>query len=390
MLQHLHLGRQITIFLLCIGITLLTASSCSPEQQRADTYSDFDIGDTEPDLLRDSKGFESSPNSENDDKDEGMDQPEIDLGQKSGIDQSSLSLRLDGTGIEQVVITIDDFSFDVLTAGPSTGMPVLLLHGFPNTNYQWRAQITALADAGFLVFAPNQRGYSSGARPEGVGSYSSDKLVEDIRGIVDALNWEAFHLIGHDWGAFIAWEFAGIYPDRLLTLIPISVPHPEAFALALADPNGVQAEMSSYVEFFRQVDSTNAFLADDAALLKSIYESAGLTAKEMEPYLEVLGLEEALDSALHWYRANDFSPPLDQITNRRSTTPDISVPTMYIWSTQDTALGEQAAELTENFVSGEYKYEVFEGVNHWVSEVAPEQLNTLILDFLAEQVERIE
>lgn len=386
MLRPLHLSRQIASFLICIGISLLIASSCSPEQQRADTYSDFDIRDTGPDLLRDSKGVESSPNSENDDRDDSMDQPEIELGQKSGLGQSSLSLRLDGTGIEQIEITIDDFSFDVLTAGPSTGTPVLLLHGFPNTNYQWRAQITALADAGFSVFAPNQRGYSSGARPEDVGSYSSDKLVEDIRGIVDALNWEAFHLIGHDWGAFIAWEFAGIYPDRLLTLIPISVPHPEAFALALADPNGVQAEMSSYVEFFRQVDSTNAFLADDAALLKNIYESAGLTAKEMEPYLEVLGFEKALDSALNWYRANDFSPPVDQMTKRRSTIPDISVPTMYIWSTQDTALGEQAAALTKNFVSGEYKYEVFKGVNHWVSEVAPEQLNAVILDFLAEQV----
>ena len=124
--------------------------------------------------------------------------------------------------------------------------------------------------------------------------------------------------------------------------------------------------------------------------MKSIYESAGLSTEEMEPYLQVLGKPEALDAALNWYRANNFSPALDQATNRRSDTPDIETPTMYIWSTEDTALGRQGAELTSSFVSGEYRYEVFEGVNHWITEIAAEQLNTVMLDFLSEKVKSVD
>ena len=374
-------------FLFAILLGLL--SSCSANTSNAPPNSRPNNASTPIEVSEDFKKEESSVLEENHGKDEDMDHTEIESIRELN-DQTILSLQLEGTGIGEVVIDIGDFSFDALFAGPSSGEPIMLLHGFPNTNYQWREQIVALAEAGFSVIAPNQRGYSSGARPIGIESYTSEKLVEDVRRIADALHWETFHLVGHDWGAFIAWEFAGKYPSRLRTLIPISVPHPEAFAIALADPNGKQSEMSSYVEFFQQAESTSAFLADSGSLLKSVYESAGLSKEEMEPYLQVLGKAEALDAALNWYRANSFSPPLDQATNRRSHTPDIETPTMYIWSTEDTALGRQGAELTSSFVSGEYRYEVFEGINHWVTEIAAEQLNTVMLDFLNEKVRRVD
>ena len=369
--------------------TLLGLSSCSADTSDAPSSSRPINPSTPIEVSEDFKKEESSVLEENHGKDDDMDLAKMESIRELN-EQNTLSLQLKGTGIREVAIDIGDLSFDALIAGPSSGEPVMLLHGFPNTNYQWREQIVALAEADFSVIAPNQRGYSSGARPIGIESYTSEKLVEDVRQIADALNWETFHLAGHDWGAFIAWEFAGKYPSRLRTLIPISVPHPEAFAIALADPNGKQAEMSSYVEFFQQAESTSAFLTDSASLLKSIYESAGLSTEEMEPYLQVLGKPEALDAALNWYRANSFSPPLDQATNRRSHTPDIETPTMYIWSTEDTALGRQGAELTSSFVSGEYRYEVFEGVNHWITEIAAEQLNTVMLNFLNEKVKRVE
>ena len=365
------------------------SSSCSDDTSDAPSSSRPINPSTPIEVSEDFKREESSVLEENHGKDDDMDLTKMESIRELN-EQNTLSLQLKGTGIREVAIDIGDLSFDALIAGPSSGEPVMLLHGFPNTNYQWREQIVALAEADFSVIAPNQRGYSSGARPIGIESYTSEKLVEDVRQIADALNWETFHLAGHDWGAFIAWEFAGKYPSRLRTLIPISVPHPEAFAIALADPNGKQAEMSSYVEFFQQAESTSAFLTDSASLLKSIYESAGLSTEEMEPYLQVLGKPEALDAALNWYRANSFSPPLDQATNRRSHTPDIETPTMYIWSTEDTALGRQGAELTSSFVSGEYRYEVFEGVNHWITEIAAEQLNTVMLNFLNEKVKRVE
>ena len=365
------------------------SSSCSVDTSDAPSSSRPINPSTPIEVSEDFKKEESSVLEENHGKDDGMDHTNMESIRELN-ERSNLSLQLEGTGINEVVMDIGDFSFDALIAGPSSGEPIMLLHGFPNTNYQWREQIVALAEAGFSVIAPNQRGYSSGARPTGIESYTSEKLVEDVRQIADALHWESFHLAGHDWGAFIAWEFAGKYPARLRTLIPISVPHPEAFAIALADPSGIQAEMSSYVEFFQQAESTSTFLADSASLLKSIYESAGLSTEEMEPYLQVLGKPEALDAALNWYRANSFSPPLDQATNRRSDTPDIETPTMYIWSTEDTALGRQGAELTSSFVSGEYRYEVFEGVNHWITEIAAEQLNTVMLDFLSEKVKSVD
>ena len=365
------------------------SSSCSVDTSDAPSSSRPINPSTPIEVSEDFKREESSVLEENHGKDDDMDLTKMESIRELN-EQNTLSLQLKGTGIREVVIDIGDLSFDALIAGPSSGEPVMLLHGFPNTNYQWREQIVALAEADFSVIAPNQRGYSSGARPTGIESYTSEKLVEDVRQIADALHWESFHLAGHDWGAFIAWEFAGKYPTRLRSLIPISVPHPEAFAIALADPNGIQAEMSSYVEFFQQAESTSTFLADSASLLKSIYESAGLSTEEMEPYLQVLGKPEALDAALNWYRANSFSPPLDQATNRRSGTPDIETPTMYIWSTEDTALGRQGAELTSSFVSGEYRYEVFEGVNHWITEIAVEQLNTVMLDFLSEKVKSVD
>ena len=297
--------------------------------------------------------------------------------------EDALTRELAGTGIQQVTIDVEDYTFDALLAGPPDGIPVILLHGFPSTNYQWRYQMISLANAGYLAFAPNQRGYSPLARPIGITNYLTDFLVEDIIQIADGLSWNKFHLVGHDWGAFVAWTFAGTYPERLITLTPISVPHPEAFAIALSDPSGEQAGMSSYMNFFRESGSENMFLANEAELLKGIYQSANLSEKEMEPYLEVLGTPDALSAALNWYRANSFSPDLLEGSERRTEVPDIELPTMHIWSSADTALGRQGAELTAQFVSDTYRYEVFEGVNHWVTEVASDALNTVLVDFIS-------
>ena len=310
--------------------------------------------------------------------------PSTDTMQAMEPEENALTKELSGTGITQVTVKTTNFTFEGLVSGPETGETVMLLHGFPSTSYQWRSQLQALGDAGFRAFAPNQRGYSPDARPDGVSAYTYDLLAQDVFDIADVLGWEQFHLIGHDWGAFVSWAVAGINPFRILTLTPISVPHPEAFAEALADPDGEQVQMSSYMEFFRSSGSEYAFLDNGAELLKSIYLSAGLSEEEMEPYLEVLGTPDALGAALNWYRANNFlGDNTDPTEARRTEIPDTTVPTMFIWSDQDTALGRQGAELTENFVSSNYRFEVIEGVNHWVTEVAAERVNQLLLEHLA-------
>ena len=142
-----------------------------------------------------------------------------------------------GSGeIHEIQIEASGFVFDARVAGPEDGEPVLLLHGFPSTSWEWKDQLRALGEAGYRAVAPNQRGYSPGARPEAVEAYAISNLIVDVLNIADALGFDRFHLVGHDWGAGVAWGLGVAAPDRLLTLNPISVPHPDAFQAELADP----------------------------------------------------------------------------------------------------------------------------------------------------------
>ena len=136
-----------------------------------------------------------------------------------------------------------------------------------------------------------------------------------------------------------------------------------------------QVQRSSYVDVFRQPDSQDTLLADDAQILRLVYAASGMPAGREAPYLEALGTPEALGAALNWYRAADLS----MVDGLGPITP----PTMYVWSTEDPALGREAAEATAQFVEGPYRFEVLEGVGHWVAEQAPDRLNSLLLDHLA-------
>jgi pimeloyl-ACP methyl ester carboxylesterase len=273
-------------------------------------------------------------------------------------------------------VTVGDLTFAVRTAGPEDGEPVVLLHGFPETAAMWRSQIDALAAEGYRVVAPDQRGYSAGARPEQVDAYRVDRLVGDVTDLADTLGFERFHLIGHDWGGAVAWATAGLHPDRLLSLTSVSTPHLTALAEAYADPTTGQAQQSAYVDTFVAPGSEQLFLADDAALLRSLYDEAGLDAAEAQVHLDVLADQAAMRAALDWYRANDLTAG--------TALGAIEVPTLYVWGTEDQALGRAAAEATGDFVTGPYRFEPLEGVNHWVPEVAADGLDALLVEFLAE------
>lgn len=268
-------------------------------------------------------------------------------------------------------IRVGERVFDARVAGPETGPLVLLLHGFPQSSFEWRAQMPVLAEAGFRVVAPNQRGYSPGARPSDVESYVIPELVSDVVGIADALGVERFHLVGHDWGAAVAWFTALSHPERVESLVAVSVPHPVAFQQALQHPNGEQARMSSYMELFRSEGAEQQLLANDAAGLRMIYAGGELAPEEIDHYVDVLGTPEALGAALNWYRAMNLPYSTGELT-------PIRMPTLYVWSTGDMALGRTGAEMTADFVEGSYRFEVLEGVSHWVPEQAAEALNELL------------
>jgi pimeloyl-ACP methyl ester carboxylesterase len=273
---------------------------------------------------------------------------------------------------ERLALHAGSFTFDALAAGPADGELVLLLHGFPESCFEWRHQLEALSAAGYRAVAPDQRGYSPGARPAEVDAYRVDHLSADVLAFADELGAHRFHLVGHDWGSGPAWYVAGRWPERLKSVTSISVPHPSAFgAVYHGEIPGDQKQKSEYMDFFRMEG-----VAEDAMLpgMRDMFLGAGLDEEVADAHARICGEREGLTGGLNWYRANrieDLGVPV------------IYVPTLFIWSDGDIYLGREAAEATERYVRGPYRFEVIEGVDHWVPEKAPEKVNALLLEHFA-------
>nr|WP_244258412.1 alpha/beta hydrolase [Streptomyces sp. Tu 2975] len=266
--------------------------------------------------------------------------------------------------------------FDAIAAGPPDGRPVLLLHGFPQTGLAWRRQIAALAEHGYRVVAPDQRGYSPGVRPERPEDYRIGALVDDVLAITEELGWASFDLVGHDWGGAVAWWTADAHPGRVRTVTVVSTPHPGALATALRTDQD-QRERSRYMIEWREAPATEErMLAGDAEALRASY--AGKVPQDSaDAYVRHLSRPGALTAALNWYRAGRPDGAIGVI----------DVPTLYVWSTQDSAFGPAAAQETRQWVKGPYRFETLQGVSHWVPEEAPETLNRLLLEHLRRHVE---
>jgi pimeloyl-ACP methyl ester carboxylesterase len=268
--------------------------------------------------------------------------------------------------------TRDGLRFDVLDAGPpDAAETVVLLHGFPQSAASWAGVSGRLAEAGLRVLAFDQRGYSPAARPGDKAAYRMEELVADVLALADAAGLDRFHVVGHDWGGGVAWAL-GADPaaaPRLASLTVLSMPHPRAFAKALWR-NG-QALRSAYVVLFRTpVVAERLLLAGGGLPLRRGLRRSGLDAASARAYAERMAQPGALTAALNWYRA---------ARNPTSYGPvDPAVPTLYVWSTGDTALGRAAAEGTAQFVPGPYRFEVLDGLSHWLPEQAPDAIAALI------------
>ncbi|MFE0250844.1 alpha/beta fold hydrolase [Streptomyces sp. NPDC059010] len=261
--------------------------------------------------------------------------------------------------------------FDAIAAGPPEGRPVLLLHGFPQTGLVWQRQIATLAEHGYRVVAPDQRGYSPGARPQRPEDYRMSHLVDDVVAITEELGWAAFDLVGHDWGGAVAWWTADAHPRRLRTLTVVSTPHPGALATTLRTDQD-QRHRSQYMIDWRETPTTEErMLADNARELRTLY-AGKVPPDHVDTYVRHLSRPGALTAALNWYRAG----------RPDGTIGVIDVPTLYVWSTKDSAFGQAAAQETGRWVKGPYRFETLQGVSHWVPEEAPETLSRLLLGHL--------
>lgn len=261
-------------------------------------------------------------------------------------------------------------SFDAIADGPLDGRPVLLLHGFPEAAVEWTHQVAVLGAGGFRAVAPDQRGYSPGVRPERPADYAIDLLVGDVVAIADQLGWGRFDLVGHDWGGAVAWWTADAHPERLRSLSVVSTPHPAALGEALL-LDEEQRMMSRYMTDWRDRSTERRMLADNARVLRAIFDRR-VEHTRIEEYIQRLSEPGALTAALNWYRSGKPGTKAGRIT----------VPTLYVWSTEDVALGSTAALATERWVEGPYRFEMIEDVSHWVPEEAPEFLASLLLEQL--------
>lgn len=261
--------------------------------------------------------------------------------------------------------------FDAIAAGPPGGRPVLLLHGFPQTGLAWQRQVAVLAAEGYRVVAPDQRGYSPGVRPPRPEDYRISLLVDDVLAITEELGWAAFDLVGHDWGGAVAWWTADAHPGRVHTLTVVSTPHPGALATTLRTDDD-QRERSHYMIDWRETPATEQrMLAHDAQELRALY-AGKVPQAGAETYTRHLSQPGALTAALNWYRAG----------RPDGTIGVIDVPTLYVWSTEDSAFGPAAARETRQWVKAPYRFEILQGVSHWVPEEAPAALNRLLLEHL--------
>lgn len=262
----------------------------------------------------------------------------------------------------------DGLRFDVVDAGPPEGPVIIALHGFPQRASSWAAVTPVLTEAGYRVLAFDQRGYSPDASPPEIEAYRLDHLADDVLALADAAGAETFHVLGHDWGGAVAWYLAARHPERVRTLSVASTPHPRAMIAAL---RGSQALRSWYMGVFQLPWlPEQLFSARDGALARRLLTGGG-------PSGTAIGVQLLADPAtargpLNWYRA--LRLPVRPAAGR------VTVPTLYVWSDGDVALGGQAALLTARWVSGPYRFEVMTGVSHWIPEERPVELARLVLD----------
>ena len=268
-------------------------------------------------------------------------------------------------------VVADGVELAVLDEGE--GPTVLLLHGFPDSSALWRRQVPALVGAGYRAIAPDLRGFGESERPEAVQEYAITRSVADMVAVLDLLGVERAHVVGHDFGAAVAWVLAMLHPERVDRLVVLSVGHPSAVRRRTIE----QREKAWYQLLFLFAGTAEELLArDDWAFLRAWLRDEG----DVERYVADLARPGALTAALNWYRANVH--PARELEPRRPV-PPVAAPTLGVWSSGDAYLNEAPMLRSAEHVTGPWRYERVEDASHWMQLDQPERVNALLVDFLA-------
>ncbi len=276
-------------------------------------------------------------------------------------------------------IKTNDISLHVVQAGPVDGPLVILLHGFPEFWYGWRQQIAALTEAGYRVWVPDQRGYNLSDKPAGLENYTLDLLAKDVVGLIEPAGEETAVVVGHDWGANVAWWLAAKHPERLSKMVALNVPHWAVMARQLRQ-NKAQRRKSWYIFFFQLPWLPEALLRRNnwALAARALQESSRpgtFSAADLEKYRQAWSQSGAMTGMINWYRAVIRRQPTQRPDSR------IRVPTLLIWGAQDRFLGQELAQPSVDLCENG-RLALIPEASHWVQHEEPEQVNQLLLDFL--------
>jgi pimeloyl-ACP methyl ester carboxylesterase len=282
--------------------------------------------------------------------------------------------------LEHSTIKTNGIRLHIVQAGPKSGIPVVLLHGFPEFWYGWRKQIPALVEAGCRVIVPDQRGYNLSDKPKGAKAYCINNLVEDIVGLINALDYQKVNLVGHDWGALVAWMLGIQHPGRLRRLGILNVPHPTVMKQFLRR-DFEQMRRSLYALYFQLPWLPELSLrlghwrGASLAMRRSALPQA-FTDEDIEKYKEAWSQPGAITAMLNWYRA--AARYRSQITNDMR----VRIPTLMLWGVKDVALSYRMARPSLDYCAkGNLIF--FPEATHWLQHEEADEVNRHLLNFIS-------
>lgn len=299
----------------------------------------------------------------------------------------------------------------VVEAGERGAPVVILAHGFPELAYSWRHQIPVLADAGYHVLAPDQRGYGGSSCPEAIEAYDIHHLTADLVGLLDDVGAERAVWVGHDWGAAVVWNAPLLHPDRVAAVAALSVPAvPRSHVAPTRAWRKMLGDRFFYILYFQEPGVADAELNGDPArtmrrMLGGLRTSgdalsaARMVAPGAEGFIDRLpepdGLpdwlsQDELDHYISEFSRTGFTGGLNWYRNfdrNWETTPEladakITVPALFIGGTADPVLSFTRADRAAQLITGPYQQVMIDDAGHWLQQERPDEVNSALLDFI--------
>ncbi len=281
--------------------------------------------------------------------------------------------------LEHHIVPVNGLNLHVVQAGPPDGPLVILLHGFPEFWYAWRKQIGFLAEQGYRVWAPDQRGYNLSDKPASIADYGLDRLAADVKGLIEAAGRSKALLVGHDWGAIVAWWTASVHPTFIERLVVLNVPHP-ALASRIARRSPTQLLKSWYIFFFQlpllpeKMFKRRNWSLGTNSLVKSSRRGT-FSESDLNEYRRAWAQPGAIGSMINYYRAAvRFQPAKLPATFR------LSMPVMILWGVKDAFLNSVGAS-TSTEICQDVRLVYFPKATHWLQHEEGDRVNGLLHEF---------